>query len=147
MVIMIFRHNRKFKQPLPEDVLVSLARKNFSDETMKKVKWVTTMYIAWRQYRHSLGLDCDLDDVSTINKESLIFALCQFVSEVKKVDGTDFPARTLYDIIICVQFHLETLGFTWRLVSDDVFSEVRFTLDNLMKKRTSEGVGVAVRKA
>ena len=131
-------------------MLVSMTCKNFSDETMKKIRWVTKMYHEWRIYRHSLGLEhisCDLDEVSTISEESLKFALTRFMTEVKKVDGSDFPARTLYDIIICVQFHLETLGITWKLISDDEFIEVKFTLDNLMKLHTQEGVGVSVKKA
>ena len=117
---------------------------------MKKVNWVKKMYKDWRIYRHSLGLEyisCDLENVTSITKESLIFALTRFITEVKKVDGSDFPARTLYDIIICVQFHLESLGYTWKLISEDAFTEVKFTLDNIMKRCTAEGVGVSVCKA
>ena len=35
---------------------------------------------------------CDLDDKSTITKESLVFAMSQFLTEVQKLDGTDFPS-------------------------------------------------------
>ena len=92
-------------------------------------------------------IECDLDDITTITQESLLFALCRFITEVKKLDGSDFPARTLYDILICVQFHLETLGFPWKLINDVAFTELKFTLDNLMKQRTSMGIGVSVKKA
>ena len=138
---------QKFREPLPQDLLLSLSHKNFSDETMKKVNWVKKMYKDWRIYRHSLGLEyisCDLENVTSITKESLIFALTQFITKVKKVDGSDFPARTLYDIIIYVQFHLESLGYTWKLISEDAFTEVKFTLDNIMKRCAAEGVGVSV---
>ena len=87
---------------------------------------------------------CDLDDMSTINEESLTFGLCQFITEVKKMDGSDFPSNTLYDIIICVQFHFETLSYSWKLLNEEKFNDITFTLDNTMKKHTSDGIGVSV---
>ena len=107
-------------------MMQNLTRKSFSDETRKKIDWVVRMYRDWRVYRNGLGLHyivCDVDDMSTVTQESLNFALCRFVVEVKKVDGSEFPAKTLYDIIICVQFHLELQGLTWKLLNDDVFSD------------------------
>ena len=78
---------------------------------------------------------CDLDDSNTINSDSIAYAVCRFISEVKKLDGCDFPPRTLKDIVLGIQFHLEMKGFTWHLIDDDQFSTIRYTLDNLMKKR------------
>ena len=142
---------RSFKQPLESGVLDDLSHKNFAPDTMKKIKWVTKMYREWRNYRHSLPdmhfIECDLDDKDTITKESLMFALCRFLTEVKKVDGTNFPGKTLYEILICVQFHLETLGFAFKLLNDEHFKDVKYTLDNVMKLRTAEGVGKPVRQA
>ena len=81
-------------------------------------------------------ITCDLENVTTITKESLKYALCCFITEVKKLDGNKFPPCTLYDLVICIQFYLETEGFSWRLISDEVFKEVKFTLDNTMKEWT-----------
>ena len=85
--------------------------------------------------------------MSTINEESVTFGLWQFFTEVKKMDVSNFPGKTLYDIIICVQFHLETLSYSWKLLNEEKFKEIRFTLDNTMKKHTSDGIGVSVWKA
>ena len=142
---------RQFNKPLENEILEDMVNKNFSPETMKKVNWVTKMYREWREYRHSLPnlqkVECDLDDKSTITKETLVFALTRFLTEVKKIDGSEYPSRTLYDILICVQFHLECLGFAWKLLNDETFKEVKYTLDNLMKLRTSQGIGNVVKKA
>ena len=62
-----------------------------------------------------------------ITGSSLAFALCHFLMEVKKVDGTDFPGKTLYNILICVQFHLEYLGLDFRL-NNNAFCDVKWTL-------------------
>ena len=59
---------------------------------------------------------------------------------MQKLDRSEFPSKTLYDIVICLQFHLETLGFTYKLLNDAVFAKIRFSLDNLMKKKVAEGI-------
>ena len=131
--------------------LENLSQKNFSDETLKKVSWVKNMFQHWREFRNSCddlqNVECDLDDIESISQESLKFALCRFLTEVKKLDGSDFPAKTLYDILICIQFHIETLGLAYKFLSDEKFKEVRFTLDNIMKQRTKDTVGGSVRRA
>ena len=128
-----------------------MGRKKFSEHTMKKVQWVRRMYNDWRNFRNShatlQSISCDIDDISTITEKSLMPALCRFITEVKKVDWSDFPSKTLYDIIICMQFWLETQGFSWKLLNDDQFRELRYTADNLMKQHVADGVGISVRKA
>ena len=142
---------RSYYSPLPSHKMEELSHKKFSPETMKKINWVVKMYREWRIYRNSQDLedkiDCDLDEMATVSEESLIFAVSRFITEVKKLDGSDFPGKTLYDIVICIQFHLETKGYAWRLLSNDLFKDIKFTLDNMMKLRTSQGIGVSVKRA
>ena len=142
---------RSYHEPLNSDDLEGLTKKKFSYETMKKVRWVLKMYREWRLVRNSssllLDIQCDLDDGNSINKESLVSGVCKFLTEVKKLDGSEFPGKTLYDLVICIQFHLETVGYSWKLLVDPDFKDIRFTLDNLMKLRTSQGIGTRVRKA
>ena len=143
-----FHH--EFKQPLPATSLMELSHKNFSPETLKKIRWVRKMYKDWQSYRHSLGFEyikCDLEDKATISTESLLFALCRFITEIKKVNGEDFPGKTLYDIVVCVQFHLETLGYSYKLINEEAFRDLKFTLDNTMKHRTVAAIGTIMRQA
>ena len=138
-----------FNEPLPKSDMMALRHKNFSEETMKQIRWVRKMYSEWRSHRQALGLQdivCDLEDKATITVVSLKFALCRFITEVKKVDGSDFPGKTLYNII-CIQFHLETQGFAFKLVNDPAFKDLKFTLDNTMKARTLQGIGTSVKQA
>ena len=142
-------NHRKFKSPLPYEDLDKLRNKNFSPDTEKKIKWAVKMYHDWRSFRHENGFEniaCDLDEKDTITYENLVFALVRFLTEVKKVDGSDFPGKTLYEILICLQFHLETIGIYWKLLRDETFSDVKYTLDNVMKMCTSQGIGIPVRK-
>ena len=149
MVLVSFRAKCRYHEPVSNEQLDGLSVKNFSYQTNKKITWVKNMYMDWRKYRNNVSpgelIFCDLENRASIDECSLVFALCRFLNEVRKLDGSNFPGKTLYDIIICIQFHLAKMGFTYKLLSDDVFSKVRFTLDNLMKKRASEGIGKGVR--
>ena len=66
------------------------------------------------------------------------------ISLLKLKNGNDYPPKTLYEIIISVQFHL---GFAWKLLNQEVFKEVKFSLDNVMKLHTLQGLGMEVKQA
>ena len=131
------KSGHSFHKPLKQEELQSLGYKNFAPDTMKKVRWVTKMYREWRNHRNSIGggeqILCDLDCKETISEESLTYALCRFITEVKKKLMEVNIRLKLYDITICVQFHLETMGFAWKILNQVEFKEIRFTLDNVMK--------------
>ena len=140
----------EFKPPLPDDALEDLGHKNFSMETMKQVRWVHKMYCEWHCYRDGLGLErilCDLEDKAMITVETLKFALPHFITEIKKLDGLDYPGKTLYHLVICIQFHLECQGFAFKLINDAAFKDLKYTLDNTMKARTVQGIGNSVKQA
>ena len=120
---------------------------------MKKMRWVKKMFTEWRIYRNSISrgekIFLDFNNLVTITEENVVYAVTRFITEVKKLDGTDFPGKTLYDIVICLQFLLDTMGYCWKLLneSESVFLKIRYTLDNMMKRHTAEGIGNSVRKA
>ena len=116
---------------------------------LKQVRWIRKMYREWWSYRNSQGLAfmaCDLEDKATITAKSLKFALCRFITEVKKIDGQDFPGKTLYHLVVCIQFHLECLGFAFKIINDPAFKDLKFMLDNTMKARVSQGIGLSVKQ-
>ena len=128
-----------------------MAWKNFSEETDRKIKWVRKMYSQWQLQRNEANpqdqIKCDLDDDETINQADFVYGVCRFVTEIKKVNGEQFPAKTLYEIVLCIQFHLEGRSIIWKLLGDETFSDLKYTLDNIMKKRNSDLVGYGIRKA
>ena len=147
---MYFRNVRTYNFPLDTDSLTELGRKKFSGETEKKIGWVRHMFSDWKEVHNATGIDfveCDLEKIISINVENFVFAMKRFITEIRKLDGTDFPAKTLYQIVLCVQFHLESKGLIWKILAEKQFSEVRFTLDNVMKLRVSQGIGLTVKKA
>ena len=148
--LFLYRLTRNYNDPLDSEAMDKLARKNFSDDTVKKVTWVCRMYSEWRIYRNEITdgeyILCDLDDHESITEDNLVYGMCRFIREVKKMNGEQFPAKTLYEITMCVQFHLESIGYMWRLLSDNLFADLKFTLDNVMKERAKDNVGVSFRR-
>ena len=67
--------------------------------------------------------------------------MCDFIVEIRKENGEQYPSSSMYDLISGLSLYLEREhGFTDKLVSG-AFRAVRNTLDNVMKERTAEGVG------
>ncbi len=89
-------------------------------------------------------ISADIDTLTKLNKVSLSYALSNFIMEVKKRDGTDFLGQTLYQIVVCIQFYLETQGHEWKVIDDPVFIRFKNTLDNVMKERAKAGLGRTV---
>ena len=96
--------------------MTNLTHKKFSHETTKKIQWVTKMYREWRLVRNLnpnvRNIVCNMDDMSSLTITNIVEGICRFLTEIKKLDGSDFPGKTLYDLVICLQFHLETKGFS-----------------------------------
>ena len=84
---------------------------------------------------------------ATITAQSLKFALVRFITEVKKLNGDDYLGKTIYHIVICIQFHLECLGFAFKLLNEPFFKDLKFTVDNTMKSRVRQGIGLSVKQA
>ena len=90
---------------------------------------------------------CDMDDLNTVTKENIVTGVCRFLTEIKKLNGKEYPGKTLYDLVICLQFHLKSNGISWKLLSHDDFKDIKFTLDNLMKECCAQRIGITVCKS
>lgn len=134
----------RFKPSTPTDELDKLSVKQFAQNTDRKIAWAIKTFWDWRKERMvdpscpSEILWCSIDNPS-LCKEYLCKTLCQFVNEVRRKDGLEFPGKTLYNLVLCVQFYLEKKGIFWKLVDDPDFVRLKFTIDNLMKKGLVRG--------
>ena len=72
------------------------------------------MYNEWREKCNarpdSNFISANINDVPSLNKISLSYSLCHFITEIKKVNGQEYPPKTLYDVVIMIQLHLESHG-------------------------------------
>ena len=67
--------------------------------------------------------------------------LCDFIVEIRKENGEQYPPSSMYNLISGLSLYLEREhGFTNMLVSG-AFRSVRNTLDNIMKGKNCRGGG------
>ena len=139
---------RVFKAPQNEDKITEMSYKSFAYESKRKIRWAVTMYDQWRVGRMKellVSLQIRRSDMSFVNdfsKQDLCYAMSRFIREVKKVDNSDFPPNSLREIVIVIQMHLHQKGVYWKLLDDSEFVGLRNILDNTMKERTAQGLGV-----
>ena len=92
-------------------------------------------------------MQTDIDDPTTLTSFNVNHAFCHFLTKVRKVDGSPFPPHVLYEILVCLQFQLEMHGIMWKLLEDEHFTSIKFTLDNVMKMHCCQGYSTSVKQA
>ena len=92
--------------------------------------------------------DANLNDVKSLTKASLNEVVCYFIPEVTKSNGQGmYPGRTLYQLVIGIQKHLNFCKVHWKLIDDIEFDDMRIVLDNIMKERASLQIGTIRKQA
>ena len=86
----------------------------------------------------------DLHDTKFVDKALFAFSMCNFITEVIKLNGEDYPPNMLKELVYLIQMFLHAKRVFWFLLdkSDVVFRDVLYVLDNEMKRCISEGLGV-----
>ena len=137
-----------------EEKLRELKENKLKKRTYAKMMWGVKTYKEWRN--HVLNdcnkfdcriLESDIDMVNFLQVDSFQFAMCKFVAEVSKQDGSEYPGKTLYHLVISIQKYINQGGVDWKLVESKEFSQLRNVLDNVMKDRASRNIGTTVRRA
>lgn len=78
-------------------------------------------------------------DLMEMSTDELVRSLCPFILEVHKQTGENYPAQTLYEIVICLQLYMCMYGREVRLIDDPQFVQVKNTLNNRMKELSRLG--------
>ncbi len=141
----------RFHPEMDTDTLEFMSKKRFSANTDCKVNWAANLYWDWckKRLENALCDPCikaaDLDRLRKLDKVNLSFALSNFINEIKRRNGQDFPATTLYQITVCLQFFVAGTRLEWKLIDDPVFIHFCNILDNMMKACSKAGVSRHVR--
>ena len=134
----------EFKPPETDDNIDTMSHKQFAPKSKTKILWAVNMYSQWRASRINVVgcapqiFNANLDTFA-FSKHDLCFALSQFICEVKKLDGTDYPPNTVRDLVLMIQMHLYQNGLFWKLLDNEEFCELRYVLDNTMRKGMVRG--------
>ena len=145
---------RKFKC-VSDDKLKDLKEQKLKKHTFAKMTWAVKAYKDWRIVKlsdpeeYDLRIDVsNLNNVATLDPSNFEFSMCKFLAEVTKVkDGSDYPGKTLYQLIVSIQKYLHQNGKKWKLIESNDFGSLRTVLDNLIKERAKSNIGLTKRQA
>ena len=145
---------RQFKK-VTASRLDDLKKRHLKKKTFSKMQWGVRAYNDWRNQRlmdkssfDAKLLEADLTNVPNLSKENLVHALCMFIPEVTKLkDGSDYPGKTLYEMVTSIQKYLHQNNKFWKLLDDCEFRDVRTVLDNVMKERAEQNIGLVKKQA
>ena len=98
-----------------------------------------------RTVRHLKPIGVHLLDCATFNKQDVCYSFCRFISETKKETGEDLPTKTIRHLILAIQMYLFSMGFTWKLLDDLQFHDLKMCIDNVMKEKATMGLGAEVK--
>lgn len=92
--------------------------------------------------RKAAGRESPETNVLDWNIDELNKWLPLFLTEIRRIDGTNFKAKTVFEYIMTIQsalLHLrcQCYGF----LNDQVFVPIKNALDNRMKQLQTEGLG------
>ena len=142
------KRKRIFKDPVVDENIDDLSKKQFAPESKRKMQWAVNMYNDWCRSRVGRP-DCpdqiiqaNLEILHTFSMSQLAYALCRFVTEIRRLDGKEYPPNTIHEIVICIQMYLHENCVLWQLLEGPEFTGVRNVVDNTMKERHSMGLGV-----
>ena len=138
-----------------EEEIEDLKEETMPKRSFSKLQWGVRAYREWREYRLESedGYDeiifrVNLDDLSMLTKEDLEYSLCRFVPEVRKKKGEgDFPGKTLYQLCSAIQSYLKKNKIMWKVVDGPDFVQLRIVLDNVMKQRAEQNIGMVTKQA
>ena len=136
-----------------EEKLKKMMEVNFQQRTEAEIKWAFNFYNDW----HTMKVDqiecereilyADLNDIGSLTKENLEFALCRFICEIKKANGEDYPGHTLYQLACSLQNYLQKKELNWRLIHSSDFPNFQGVLDNVTQERSAQCIGNICKQA
>ena len=145
---------RKFKN-ISSQKLKALKTRQLKKRTYNKMQWGVRAYNEWHIQKLSDPVnydnkiyEADLSNVKVLQKEPFVHAMCQFIPEVTKVhDGKDYPGKTLYEMVRLVQKFLHENDKPWKVIDGPEFLPVKTVLDNVMKERAQQNLGMVKKQA
>ena len=135
---------------MSESRINELKTKQIKRRSWAKIKWGVKAYNERRENRladinnyNEQIFNANLKSLETLQKSDFSHALCRFIPEITKAkDGIEYPGKTLYELVIAIQRHLNENSVNWKLIDDPDFCNAKVVLDNVMKERAKQNIGM-----
>ena len=142
----------RFADPMSEEAVARARRASVPKKTQADTKYCMRLWNDWSAHRSSRA-SSDLEivpDITQMDCEAMQYWLSRYVHvlEVRKKDGSIYPANTLHHLCCGVMRYLRECGrHDLDFFKDPAFAEFRGTLDAEMKRIQSLGIGTKRRQA
>lgn len=142
--------------PHCESEIIANTTKDQPVRTKRCVTWASRLFEQWRIQRNiritrRLVTDKSLSIIpyrlESMNHDELNYCVSRFIYEVKKLDGSDFPPKTVRQLVLLLQMFLDGHGNCVKFLADPIFKEIQNSVDNLMKERAEKGLGLHTKQA
>ena len=139
---------REFKIPEKEETIEQFSKEQFAPQSKRKIMWAVNLYSDWHRNRIAVPGVChqivqaNLEMLYTFTQGDLCYSLSRFIREVKKPDGSDYPLNTVRDLVLMIQMYLHENSIYWKLLDNPEFVMLHNVLDNTMKERHGQGLGL-----
>ena len=141
---------RRFALLKTEAELAKARAQSIPQKTREDTAYCIRVWKDWSEFRSAATetIVPPLEHLSTSTQE-LQHWLIRFISEIRKKNGSEYPATTLHHIVSGVMRHIRyNLGKPEiDFYKDPEFSKFRISLDAEMKRLQSAGVGTMKRQA
>jgi hypothetical protein len=134
---------------IPEEERNVLAQIVYFKATVRKILFVEKLFKEWQAARNlTQKMKMPEKAVENFSDEELIQWLPYFIAEVRKVDGSKYRAKSLFEFLICLQsLFILRLNRNVQLLKDAKFGEIKNALNGTIKILQSEGLGYDPKKA
>ncbi len=103
----------KYNDPCKDYELDASTKRQFVMNTEKKIKWVLRIFCQWRE--HNLAdpscdpriCRSDLRFPSKLELSDVAYTLKRFLTEIHKMNGSEYLPRILYQMVLYFQMHFE----------------------------------------
>ena len=136
----------RFAAPLTEGEIVEVRQAGIPEKTKRDTRYCLNTYTAWKTHTEKMS-NTTITPLEKMSKQEIAHILTRFVLEVRKKDGSVYPANSLHHIIAGLQRHIRASGCQVDLFKEEVFGDFRSSLDAEMKRIQGLGVGMRVRRA
>lgn len=145
----------RFAAPVSDTVEEEYRLSRVPAKTQKATAWGIRVWNEWASIRgasssETVGRLPVTTPLLEMTSEDLGYWLGKFVLEVRKVDGTEYPPKTLYALVCCFKRHYEANGvhsINPLDVSDPRFGGFRQSLDAEMQRLHTKGLGTKKKQA
>ena len=137
---------RIFAKPKTEKEVAQAKLTAIPAKTLTDTNYCFGVWKEWTQHRLAT-LSESIPPIEQMEPSVLSKTLCNFIFEVRKKNGEEFPPKTLHHLISGIQRYARMNGKNIDVFKDAEFSEMRVCLDSEMKRLQKSGLGSKTRKA